>query len=200
MKLGILGGTFNPVHLGHLHLAGELAHSLALDRVLLIPTWIPPHKQTQDLAPSENRLEMCRLAVSGNPLYDVCDYEVRARGTSYTYRTLEHLQKQYPDARLHLLMGADMFLTIQDWRAPERIWRAAVLCAAERRSGETARLHEHARMLEKKGAQCRIVELSAKPMSSTQIRECLHAGQEVSQWLDPRVYAYIREKGLYAAI
>lgn len=196
-KLGVFGGTFNPIHLAHVRMAKAFAGHLALEKVVLIPTYIPPHKQAAGLASAGDRLAMCRLAVEGLPMFEVSDYEIRRRGKSYTFRTLEHLHTQYPEAQLFLLMGADMFLTVQDWREPQELYRLATLCAVPRDEEETVRLREHKRFLEAQRARCVLLELPPMHLSSTDVRERIKADGAVGQLLHPEVQVYIREHGLY---
>lgn len=111
-RLGVFGGTFNPIHNGHLRLLQGAREALELDRVLVIPTKQPPHKRPQQLASDEDRLAMCRLAVEGLSGVEVSDLEIRRGGLSYTADTLAELRRRYPDSTLYLLVGGDMFLTI----------------------------------------------------------------------------------------
>ena len=151
MKLGILGGTFNPLHAGHLHVAGEFARLLELDRVLLIPTRVPPHKRAQQLVPGRQRLKMCRLATEGNPLFAVSGVEIRRRGKSYTVDTLAYLRRKYPRDRLFLLMGEDMFLTLDSWRRASEIIKMAAIAAAPR-GGSSVKMQAQKERLEAMGA------------------------------------------------
>lgn len=114
-KIGILGGTFNPVHYGHLAAAEEVMHRLGLDKVLFIPTFIPPHKQDEDLPSGAHRLEMVRIAVQGNPAFEPSDIEIRRGGRSYTIDTIEELHRSLPGAEFYFLTGIDTFLEIQTW-------------------------------------------------------------------------------------
>ena len=197
MKIGYFGGTFNPIHLAHIHMAETYIHTLGLDKMILMPTYLPPHKSTEHLADAEERITMCRLAVEGNETFSICDFEVRQKGKSYTYRTLRHLCEQYPDSSLYMIMGGDMFLTVQNWEYAEDIFRLATLCTAEREPGELAKLRVHRENLEKLGARCIITDMPAIPLSSTLIRRKLFAGEDVSELLHPSVCRYIRERGLY---
>ena len=125
MRIGIYGGTFNPIHAAHVHLVREFIKRLSLDRVILIPTGTPPHKATHQLASGADRIEMCRLAaadIAECPV-TVSDIEVLRTGKSYTADTMTELKAQYPDDELFLLMGEDMFCTVEKWYHPERIFR-----------------------------------------------------------------------------
>lgn len=197
MKIGILGGTFNPIHVAHVRSAEIYAEQLALDQVILVPTYMPPHKTATGLASAENRLAMCRLAVADHPQMAVCDFEISRRETSYTYKTLRYLREQSPDAVFYLMMGADMFFTVQNWRNAEEIFRQVVFCAAARAHGEKQRMQEHERYLKQIGAQCVLVDLEPMPISSTMVREKLRTGGNVTGLLHPDVLAYIREHRLY---
>ena len=198
MKIGILGGTFNPIHNAHLNLAREFMQKLALDRMSIVPTYLPPHKSGKDLLNAQDRLEMCRLAVRNEkPPYHVSEYEIKQEGKSYTYRTLMHIQEKYPGAELFLLMGGDMFLTVQDWRRAEDIYRLATLCAIQREKGELTLLDMHKDILETRGARCLLLDIEAQPLSSTFVRQKIEQGEDVFAYLHPDVWAYIKEKGLY---
>lgn len=197
MKIGVLGGTFNPIHVAHVAIAEAYADRLALDKVIFVPTYIPPHKKAKGIANAEDRLAMCRMAINGHERFVVCDYEIQQAGKSYTYKTLRYLRGQYPEATFYLLMGADMFLTVQDWRRSEELFKMAVLCAAQRAQGEMTVLDAHKRNLEVHGATCELIDMEPMPISSTFVREGLKAGQDVSEWLHPAVLRYIRDHRLY---
>lgn len=197
MKIGILGGTFNPIHISHVKLAEEYANKLGLDRMVLSPTSIPPHKSYKDLASGADRLAMCKLATAAYPLFHVTDFEIKEKGKSYTYRTLRHLAEKYPGAELFLIMGGDMFMTVQDWRLPQEIFKTATLCAAQREKGELTLLDIHKQILERQGARCILIDMEAQPMSSTGIRETIASGGDPSELLHPDVWSYIQERGLY---
>lgn len=197
MKIGVLGGTFNPIHVAHVRIAEHYAEQLGLDRMILVPTYFPPHKQVRHLANARQRIEMCRLAVQELPIFSVCEFEAAQKGTSYTYRTLDYLQAQYPESALYLIMGGDMFLTVQDWTYIEQIFRLTTLCTAPRVPGELALLKAHRRKLEQMGAACMIIDLPAMPLSSTLIRDKLFAGEDVSAFLHPAVDQYIKTHKLY---
>lgn len=197
-RVGLFGGTFDPIHEGHVRLALEFAKRLSLDRVLLMPTLVPPHKLKPDIAPADDRLEMCRLAAMASPILEVSDLEIRREGASFTADTLDTLHERYPSAQLYLITGADMFLTLGTWHRFADIAQQAVLCAAPRGADSAASLREYARQLEKLGARCIVEDIPVLDVSSTEIRERLRCGLAVI-CLPPPVEAYIRRRGLYAA-
>lgn len=197
MKIGVFGGTFNPIHTAHINMAAAYINRLQLDKLIVIPTFIPPHKQAENLAAPQHRLEMCRLAVASQEKFCVSDYEIQQQGKSYTYKTLQYLSDECKGSELYLLMGADMFLTVQDWREPQEIYRLAVLCAAQRNSGERELMRSHKHKLEEQGARCILLDMPPVPMSSTQVREKLMSGDDVTGLVSPAVLEYIIDKRLY---
>ena len=199
-KYALFGGTFDPIHEGHLRLAREFARRLSLDRVTLMPTCVPPHKMKESIAPAEDRLEMCRLAVADDPLFEVSDLEIRRGGASFTADTLAALHEREPGARWYLITGADMFLTLGTWNRFEQIARLAVLCAAPRDGADAAALRECAKTLEERGAQCAVEDIPELSVSSTELRDAIRKGEEgrLTPGLLPEpVTAYIRKRGLY---
>ncbi len=132
-RIGILGGTFNPPHLGHL-ICGQEAHlRLGLDRVILMPAGRPPHKPLEDDPGAEHRLELCRRAVAADPRFEVSDLEVRREGPSYTVDTLAALHSRMPDSELFLIVGGDVAAGLPTWHEPERVLSLATLAVAKRR-------------------------------------------------------------------
>ncbi len=120
-RIGLFGGTFNPIHNGHLHVASTVLKKLSLTQVLFIPTGHPPHKDPTAILASEDRLQMLALALSPHASFAVCDEEVRRAGVSYTIDTLRILKKKYPDARLFFIVGVDAFAQIETWKTPEQL-------------------------------------------------------------------------------
>ena len=198
MKTGIYGGTFNPIHRGHIHLLGEFTKRLSLDRVLLIPTRVPPHKAAPDLASGEDRLQMCRLAVGGRPHLQISDLELRREGKSFTAETLEELRELFPQDEFYLLMGEDMFLTVEHWYRPETIFSLAAVCATPRS------LHGMGKLQMKQdeyqiryGARCFLEDIPYLPVSSTQVREWVRMGKDITPLVPEAVADFIRERGIY---
>ena len=204
MKIGIFGGTFNPPHLGHITAAREAFALLGLDRLLLIPVGLPPHKELPAGSPTAaQRLEMTRLAAEATELGDrveVLDLELRREGRSFTSDTLEALKAQYPEDELWLLMGTDMFLSLQTWHEPERVLSLVNIAAFGRRAADTESSFAVQReYLCRTWPQANIRTLSISgvvEVSSTELREKLKAGQG-SRFLAPAVYGYILREGLY---
>ena len=196
-SIGIYGGTFNPPHTGHISAAAQAIEALGLDRLLLIPDRIAPHKVIPENSPApEQRLEMLRLAAD-HPKMEVCDLELRREGPSYTYETIAQLRAAYPDAKLHLLMGTDMFLSFLNWRNPELIWKdatLAVMCRGDK--GEKAAIAQQKEVLEAKGAEVVTVDNRVTAISSTQLRRLLAFGC-AEEFLAPEVADYIQTQGLY---
>ena len=164
MRIALLGGTFDPIHNGHLELARAFARRLNLDKVVLMPTAVPPHKLKTSMAPPDKRLDMCRLAAGNDPLFEVSDLEISRGGASFTVDTLERLIASCPGTEWYLITGADMFLTLGSWWRFSDIARMATLCAAPRDAADAARLREYAAELEQKGARCVIADLPLMPV------------------------------------
>ena len=204
MKIGVYGGTFNPPHLGHLTAARSVFELLNLDLLLLIPAGLPPHKELPAGSPTAvQRLEMTRLAGEQLGLGDkvrTLDIELERGGRSFTSDTLAQLREQYPDSELWLLMGTDMFLTLQTWHEPEKILSLAGVAAFGRTEEDTEELFSAQRdYLYRTYPQACIFTLTLPgviDVSSTELREKLAKGQGANL-LAPAVYGYILREGLY---
>ena len=203
MNIGIYGGTFNPPHLGHFQAAKTAIAALRLDKLILIPAALPPHKELPEGTPSpERRLEMTAkmadaMAMPGT--VEVSDLELRRPGKSYTADTLEQLHRQYPQAKLWLLMGTDMFLTLHLWREPERIMALAGICAFGRteQDGEELFAPQRAYLKEHFGAEIVTITLPGLvDISSTRLRAGLDQGLG-RRYLVPAVYGCILMNSLY---
>ena len=196
-RIGIYGGTYSPPHIGHLKAAEYAIEALGLDRLLLIPTGVSPHKAMSAGATSADRLEMLRLSAAGMEKAQVSDLEIRRQGSSYTVDTLRSIREENPGAELVLLMGTDMFVSFLSWREPEAIMALATLavfCRGER--GERQRIEAQKANLEAMGAKIRLVENPVNAISSTDLRRMLVFGC-ADPFLMRGVGDYIREKGLY---
>ena len=198
MKIGIYGGTYNPPHTGHMQAAAEAVRLLKLDKLLLIPDRIAPHKEIPTGSPTpEQRLEMLRIAAAGHPQMEVSDIELKREGPSFSYLTVQQLRAQYPDAELILLMGTDMFLSFHTWREPERITKEATLGVFYRgERGEREKILAKKKEMEDQGAKVELVENEILPISSTQLRRLI-AFRCAGEFLPAGVGDFIREHGLY---
>ena len=194
MRLAVYGGTFNPPHLGHMAAAQAVVSALGLDRLLLMPAGIPPHKTLPEgSATSAQRLEMCRIAAAQMDRVEACGLELERQGPSYTVDTLLELKERCPGAELWMVMGTDMVLSFDRWRAPETIARLCRLAVVARDRQDRQRIREKAAWLEAHlGASVDIVDNPVLPISSTQVRESLSP-----RLLHPAVLDYIRENRLY---
>lgn len=199
-KIGILGGTFNPIHLGHIAVIKAAKEQLKLDKVLLIPTFQPPHKRAVHLAYSEDRLAMCRLAVRDLPYAQVSDLEIQREGKSYTYETLSLLKKEKPNAKFYFLMGSDMFLTLQNWKHSNEIARMAVACCVAREEQKKDILLAQQEKLSHQGFCCRILETTPFPVSSTEIRINIKKFNNLLHYVPKSVLEYIYTRGLYGLL
>ena len=200
MRIGIYGGSFDPPHLGHRRLAEAALGTLELDRLVLLPAGLPPHKRlAENAAPPEERMKMCRLAFGDLEGAAVSDLEVRREGPSYTSDTLELLHEREPEAELVLLLGTDMLLTMERWYRFRRILELAELAVLPRGSGDDGELLDAcAQLRERYGARVTLLEGEPVPVSSTEVRALLprRAGAEL---LSPAVYGEIIRLRLYGA-
>ena len=192
----LYGGTFNPIHRGHLEICLRAREAVGAQEVLLMPAALPPHKSTGELAPDRDRLAMCALAAEPYGFISVDDYEIRRGGRSYTVDTLRYLTQIRPGEKFWLLMGTDMFLTFTQWRDWERIGELATLLVAAREEEDLGRLEAQKAALEKLGVPSVLLKNAPLPMSSTEIRRELRE-TGTTQKVSPRVLAYIQERGLY---
>jgi nicotinate-nucleotide adenylyltransferase len=195
-SVGVLGGAFNPPHVGHLILAQEAIWALGLDELVLVPTGQAPHKKIEPEPGPRLRLEMTEAAAADFDGVRVSDLEVAREGPSYAYRTLELLADEYPGSRPTFVMGADVATGLESWRRPERVLELAQVAVARRPGVDLATVEA---VLERLGATsgCEVLEMPAIGVSSTLVRERVAAGKPV-RWLVPRAVAeLIAERGLY---
>jgi nicotinate-nucleotide adenylyltransferase len=194
LRLGLLGGTFNPPHIGHLICAQEARAQLGLDRVELVPVHSPPHKEVIDDPGPEVRLELCRAAVAGDEGLGVCDVEVRRPGPSFTVDTLRELDPE--NQELTFIVGGDMAFSLPAWREPEAVLRLARLAVAER---EEVRRDDVTRRLAPLHGGDRVVffDMPRIDVSSSAIRERVAAGRPVRYLVPDAVAEAIAGDGLY---
>ncbi len=216
-RLGILGGTFNPVHYGHLAAAEEVRDRLKLDRILFIPSFVPPHKHEEDVPLAVHRMEMVRLAVAGNPTFEPSDIEIRRGGRSYTIDTVESLRNVHPDAELYFITGLDSFLEIKTWNKWETLLSLCRFVVLSRPGYRFSGLRtlDFMKCAEKEFAELDrgirtesvvrsgrfTVHLEMIPLfdiSSTDIRRRMKEGRSIKYHLPEAVETYIIKNKLYA--
>lgn len=197
-KWGILGGSFDPVHNGHLHLAAAALEELSLAKVLLIPARTPPHKLTRRMASTDDRLNMLRLALSGEKSIVIDEVEIARGGISFTYETLTGLAGSHGETDFYFLVGNDSLAELATWRRIDLI-AGLVTFVVLRRSGRASTETPPELIEALAGNPLRTVILAAKPMdvSSTEIRRAVARGDSIEDLVPPPVADYIREQGLY---
>jgi len=207
-RVGLFGGTFNPVHLGHLRGAEEIREVFHLDEVIFVPSSIPPHKMTERVIEASHRLEMVRLAVSGNPYFSVSDVEISRPGKSYSIETIKYFLEKRQDA-FFFILGSDAFSDIETWKEFQNLFLLCHFIVMTRpgsqkehslpralvpnfryASQEKAWVHVSGYMLYLK-------EISFLDISSTKVRELIEKGRSVRYLISPEVETYIQEHSLY---
>jgi len=185
-RIGLFGGTFDPVHLGHLHLARVARESLGLDEVRFIPCRISPHKLGSEPTPAAERLAMLRLATRNEPWAVVDDLETLRAGPSYSWQTARETRDRFPQARLFWIMGTDQWEALPHWAHPERLAECVEFIVFSRGAPAAPR----------NGYGLHAIHAD-HPASATRIREALANGENHLPWLDPEVESHIRRLGLY---
>ncbi|HSP41649.1 MAG TPA: nicotinate (nicotinamide) nucleotide adenylyltransferase [Luteolibacter sp.] len=185
-KTALFGGTFDPVHLGHIHLARTAVEALGLDQVRFLPCRISPHKLGSRPAPAADRLKMLKLATAELPWAVVDDFETRLEGPSFSYRTAEEMVARFPQTKLFWIMGGDQWAALDQWAEPRRLAACVEFIVFTR--GEP--------LVERDGYEPHPI-IAHHPASATAIREALAGGAENHEWLDPQVSRWIREHRLY---
>ncbi len=198
MRLGILGGTFNPPHLGHLVCAQEAYLQLDLQRVLVIPARIPPHKPLDEEPGAEHRLELCRRAVDGDERFVVSDLEIRRGGPSFTVDTLKALHATTPDSELFLILGGDVAAGLPQWREPDQVLSLSTVAVAKRR-GTSREAVEAALEMLPGGGKVRFFPMPRIGVSSTMVRRRVRAGLPIRYLVPDLVASYIDEHELYVS-
>lgn len=197
-KIGIMGGTFSPIHYGHLMLAQWASNACHLDKVLIVPTGCSYLKQSIDIPSGEVRLEMTSLAINNNPSFEVSDIEVKRQGNTYTYETLQQLHDKYPNAHLFFIIGADCLFSIEQWVKSEEIFSNCTLIAASRDGvSQEGLLKQKEYLTNTYKADIELLEFPQIDLSSTQIRRMIQNKESIKYMLPEAVEDYIYANGLY---
>jgi len=197
MKIGVFGGTFNPVHNGHIRLLDQVIGFAGLDRAIVLPDRIPPHKSAEDLASGSDRLEMCRMAFSSIKKAEISDWELLGEGKSYSVITLRHFHRIFPDDRLYFIMGSDMLSSFEQWYRYEEILSLAGIICMSRSREDSAAMESYAERLRKIGGEVILVPVEPMEISSSQIRNMLKKNEDCTCYLDKNVVQYIVDNKLY---
>jgi nicotinate-nucleotide adenylyltransferase len=197
VRVGVLGGTFDPVHVAHLRLAEEAREVLRLDEVLFVPAGDPWRKSGLAVSPAEHRLAMLRLAVEGNPDFGISDIEIRRDGPSYTADTLETLASERLDDEFWFIVGADALSDLPNWHEPERIVAHAMLAVAPREPQEA---NVAALTIPGIAARIETFPMTRMDISATEIRARVAAGRSIRYLVPDAVAAYVAEHGLYRRV
>lgn len=213
VRLGVFGGTFNPIHFGHLRAAIEVWEAFCLDKILLIPSATPPHKTADQVANAEDRLQMVRLAVEGEPFLEASDIELARPGPSYTIQTLQYFQEQFgPESDIHFIVGQDAFSEITTWRSYEALFGTAHFIVMTRPGSKLGSVESfiHANISEAYQYDrtsnryvhpewCSIfcLRITHLDISASEIRERIRHGRSIHFLLPDAVEDYVEKRGLY---
>lgn len=190
-KLAVFGGTFDPIHSGHLILAEELKEELGLQKVIFVPSANPPHKGDSDLSEAKDRFMMTRIAIQDNPAFDLSDLELKREGKSYTIETINQFKQLYPKSELYLLLGSDVLEELHLWKEPEKIFEQIKVVIAKRPGFD--RIDPQNSYVKKS----LVVPIDGLNISSSQIRERVKAGKSIRYLVPPGVEEFIQAKNLY---
>lgn len=200
MKIGIMGGTFDPIHNGHLMLGEYAYHQYGLDEVWFMPNGNPPHKTDESIeTQTKNRVEMVKKAIADTAYFSLQLYEIENKGVHYSYKTMEHFKKTYPEHEFYFIIGADSLFSMEKWVCPEVFLKSCIVLAAFRDDKDTVEeMDEQIEYLNQKySADIRLLNTPNVDISSSQIRENVKEGKSIKEFLPKAVSAYINEKELY---
>jgi len=186
MKIGIFGGTFNPIHIGHLITVEEVRELLHLDKILFIPAYNPPHKK--DVVSYHHRRNMVKLATKNNPFFELCEIEKKKGGTSWTIGTLKELHKLYPDDILYLIIGSDQYAVLNTWKEPEHLKDFAKIVVMQR-AGSKLKIYKRKSVM--------MVDISQIDIAGKDIRKNIHDNMSIRYKVKEDVYKYIEKNKLY---
>ena len=195
-KIGILGGTFNPIHLAHLYIAYEAKSQLNLDKVIFIPAGSPPHKKNQNIVEASLRYEMVNEAIKSYEDFEISDYEVHKKGFSYTFETLRNFKNK--DNELYFITGADCLMDIEKWKNPEEIFKLSKFVVFNRPGYNKDKLETQKIKIEDKfNTKITFLDIINLEISSSMIRERISEGKRVDFFLSKEVLNFIKENKLY---
>lgn len=198
-RVGIMGGTFDPIHLAHLEMARCAREQMALDKILFMPSKIPPHKRNRQILSESLRGEMVRLAIEGEKGFYYSDFELKREEVTYTAKTLRLLKEQYPEDEFYFIMGGDSLFQFENWYMPEQILQYAVILAVSRDGVLQQDMEKKALELSVKfHGEVLVLSMKKMDISSSMIRKKLCEGESVKEYLPSEVFDFISRKHLYA--
>lgn len=187
-KIGLLGGTFDPPHYGHLMIANEVLTQCGLDEIWFIPAYVPPHKQKSTVTELEHRVAMLNIAIETHPLFQMCTIEIERKGPSYTYDTIKELKEKYPNDTFYFIIGADMVQDLPNWNQIDKLIKLTTFIGVNRPGFQLDSKYEHA---------IKYIEIPLFEVSSTFLRERFQKKQSTRYYLPEKVRHYIEENQLY---
>ena len=198
-RIGVFGGSFDPVHLGHLTIAQDAVEQLELNRLIFVPAAVPPHKQGHTLADGHHRFEMLQLATEGNLSFEISDMELQRGGVSYTFDTIMNIQAEHPGTELFFIVGLDSLVELHLWRNVEQLLEMCTVVPFARGGEDPARVAEQIRLSEpwKTNLLERLIRIHEIEISASEIRMRLAEGLSIRYLVPPEVEMYIAEHGLY---
>ena len=200
-KIGIMGGTFNPIHNAHLVLAEQAYAKYNLDKIIFMPAKKPPHKDSRGLATDEHRIEMIRLSIKDNPHFELSTLEMERDTVSYTAETLRLLTDLYPDTEFYFIIGGDSLMSLHSWREPEVIFQLSTIIAAGRSGFLSDDVKQEVLRLRKEYAcSIELLEIPNMDISSRSIRSNIERGNSIRYYVPEQVYQYIITHNLYQGI
>ena len=198
MRIGVLGGTFDPVHLGHIKISKAVMDEMNLDKMIFIPSYVSPHKQETKPADSNDRLSMLRLSLKDEENLEIDEHELNKHEISYSIDTIDYLRQKYQNDELFWIIGADMLFYIAKWHESKKVLESIAFVAVGRRGYEYKNMAEHISMLKKDHhARIFLCRISNVDISSTDIRNKVRKGLPVSDMLHPDAERYIKNNRLY---
>ena len=186
-RIGIFGGTFDPIHNGHLALAQTALEKMSLDEIIFVPSYLPPHKSARNVVAADDRLRMARLAIKNNPNFGISDFEVRRTGKSYSIETLRYFQKKLRNTKLFFILGEDAYKQLAKWKDIAQVLKIVEFIVVNRPGyKQTAGK-----------IKCHHAVMPGIDISSSYVRQRMRSGQEVRYWVPGPVAEYIKRKRLY---
>ena len=197
-KIGIMGGTFNPIHMAHLMLAEQAYEQFQLDKILFMPTKKPPHKSLKEIISDEHRINMILKAIEGNPHFELSTLELQREGTTYTVDTLTYLRSLNKDEEYYFIIGGDSLFDIESWKEPSRVFQLSHILASNRNQvNETELKNQMTKLMEQYNAKIELIQIPTIEISSHEIRQRCKSEKSIRYFVPYAVYRYILEHELY---